>query len=264
MRAAFNKKEILKDRDGIFYGINLGFDFCAEHEWGIKKLISYLGVNETLLGIDKRKQQVEVIGYNTCTFTKDKQKWIGFMLSSTYYGNEISKYSNKEFKDFLLKRMYIPYGKNPCISTAWDEKEFAIICPIEDRFIIDELVEAIKNKELVIGIGADANPFSRGGLLLMIESKIPQEIKDAVKEADVDYLKLMYVAFKKTKIENLLKRKKKEYYALSPKWANEEKTEVLYWLNPKDQQNVNYGWFTLADLRLWAKNKGPIPMKKEV
>ena len=67
------------------------------------------------------------------------------------------------------------------------------------------------------------------------------------------------VALEKTKIEMILKKAKKEYDALVPAWANDEKTEVKYWLNPKDQENVNYGWYSLQDLKLWAKNKGRIP-----
>ena len=93
----------------------------------------------------------------------------------------------------------------------------------------------------------------------MISDKIPKEIVDKVMEEDIDYQKLQKVAFKKTKIEKILKKAGKDYYALVPRWDNEEKTEVKYWLNPRDQENVNYGWFSLEDLKLWAKNKGPIP-----
>ncbi len=32
------------------------------------------------------------------------------------------------------------------------------------------------------------------------------------------------------------------------------------WLNPLEQKDYHYGWFELDDLKLWAKDKGPIMM----
>lgn len=33
MRKSFNNFKVIKDENTI-YGISLGYDFCAEHEWG--------------------------------------------------------------------------------------------------------------------------------------------------------------------------------------------------------------------------------------
>jgi hypothetical protein len=54
--------------------------------------------------------------------------------------------------------------------------------------------------------------------------------------------------------------------ALRPSWVSDKKEantiyDVHYWLNPSDQNNDNYGWYTVEDLMLWAVNNGPIPKK---
>lgn len=67
---------------------------------------------------------------------------------------------------------------------------------------------------------------------------------------------------KKTKIKKILDRAGKKYFALSPRWKDENKKEVIFWLNPYYQDIDNFGWFTVDDLKDWAKGKGKIPMKK--
>ena len=52
MRNARNAK-VMKI-DGHFVGVDLGADYCAEHEWGIKGIRREFKLNDDLVGIDKR------------------------------------------------------------------------------------------------------------------------------------------------------------------------------------------------------------------
>ncbi|MFA6407274.1 MAG: hypothetical protein WCV80_01030, partial [Candidatus Paceibacterota bacterium] len=61
--------------------------------------------------------------------------------------------------------------------------------------------------------------------------------------------------------EDELKKAGIGYFALSPRWKDETKKEIVFWLNPREQRENNYGWFSAADLKLWIKGKGPIPKK---
>ena len=56
MRQAFNGKEIFRNPDGTFYGLNFGWDFCAEHEWGIEDLNESFGIDNNIPGIKGRLQ----------------------------------------------------------------------------------------------------------------------------------------------------------------------------------------------------------------
>lgn len=258
MRHAFNGKEIFKTKEDTFYGINLGYDFCAEHEWGIDKLKTLFGINDSIPGINGRKQTKEVTSFKVGTFIKNKEKFVALIVCNEWKLNYIG--DSKEFKNFVLDRIGTPYKSE--FASSWSEEEFGIVVSIENKYIIDAIVNAIESKNIVVGIGASANPFSRGGLILMFANTIPNEISEAVLEGDLDEIKLQEKAFKKTNIKTILKVAGKKYFALSPKWKDDSKNEVIYWLNPEDQQNVNYGWFTLKELKLWAINKGPIPKTK--
>ena len=78
---------------------------------------------------------------------------------------------------------------------------------------------------------------------------------------DEDYFRLITVA-SETGIYKILKDAGKRFFALSPKWKDDNKEEVVFWLNPIEQHIYNYGWFTVEDLKLWAKNEGPVMMEK--
>ena len=94
-----------------------------------------------------------------------------------------------------------------------------------------------------------------------IKSKLPEKTIQSIKDADLDYLALQKAA-EKTGIKKILEKAGKKYLALSPRWKDDNKKEVIFWLNPYHQDVDNFGWFTVDDLNDWAKGKGKIPMKK--
>ena len=63
--------------------------------------------------------------------------------------------------------------------------------------------------------------------------------------------------FKKSVIRvDILKDADKGYYALSPSWDGDN--NLIFWLNPREQHVYNHGWFNVDELKMWAKNDGPI------
>lgn len=64
----------------------------------------------------------------------------------------------------------------------------------------------------------------------------------------------------KTNIYSILENAGKKYFALSVKWKDEKREDIIFWLNPMEQDKYNYGWFTINDLKDWAQNKGKIIM----
>lgn len=256
MRQAYHDIEYITDKNGNIYGINLGYDYCAEHEWGINRLLNNFGVSNIGFGIDRRRQGIDPESILVHKFTKNKQKYIALVcFPNKRYIQQSEKMTKAEITKMVLSCIWVPCNGN--ISTAWDASSFAICTTLENESKIRQLEEAIRNKQLVIGLGPSM-PFKNGGLKLMYADLIPAEIAQAVYDADEDYYNLETAAFEKTKIKDILKKAGKSWYALSPAWANEKKTKVKYFLNPCEQRKYNYGWFTLHDLKLWAKDKGPI------
>ena len=123
---------------------------------------------------------------------------------------------------------------------------------------LKELYDAFVNLDVAVGV-APSEVFKNGGLKFCIKSKMPEDTIQSIKEADLDYIALQK-AVEKTKIKEILKKAGKEYFALSPRWKDDNKKEVIFWLNPMEQDKNNFGWFTVADLKDWANNKGKIPM----
>lgn len=265
------KPEVINTDEGKLYGFNLGADFVSEHEWGINKLKNLFGINlpiadnhsvlktifkkknepKQLIGIDKRTASIfpeKNIQFGSFKIKK-KEYWA--LICKEYFFDVESLDSN------AIKHCGLyPYSEDCHLVTAWDEGSFGILVDKEYKDAINELYEAMKRCDLAIMIGG-SHAFSNGGLLLIVRSSMTKEEIDKFYEVDVDYMNLVN-AFQDTGIEKILKDAGKRYFALSPRWKDESKTELKFWLNPMEQNCYNSGWFTLDELKEWVNNKGPI------
>jgi len=55
MRRASQGSELIYNDDGTFLGVNCGWDFTSEHEWGIKNLEAAFGIDREAIGSDRYK-----------------------------------------------------------------------------------------------------------------------------------------------------------------------------------------------------------------
>lgn len=261
--------EFLIDENGVLLGINLGADFTSEHEWGIEgiksafglkdKQKSILGNQKPLLGIDRRKinNKVDLI-FKDIVIKKEKHKVL--IHSSSWL---------KEHAEKAIDNKWIPsdlhiYGDEK-MACAWDENSFGIMVK-EDYFEeLTQIYEAFMNLDIVIGM-SPSHAFKNGGLVFSITSRLPKETIENIYNKDLDAINLKKAA-EETGIYELLdkvgKGSFKGYFALSPRWKDESKKEVIFWLNPYHQNIHNFGWFTVEDLKEWAEDKGKIMMNKK-
>jgi hypothetical protein len=262
MRRGTQGKGIHRLKDGTLLGVNLGADFTAEHEWGIKRLRDLYEIDDTAEGIERRKIRhcpKEHILFDAVRL--EKTTWWG-LISFTY------PLSRDEIR--LLDRSTVgnceltPYRIDE-ITGAWDERSFGFLT--SDESIAREMHTALESLDLCIGLfnGEAWNPFSRSGLGLLIASRIPAEVQEQWLASDRDG-RALTTASAGTGIADRLKKAGIRYYALSPKWTKDirgktTKTQhpVIYWLNPCEQDRNNYGWFTVEQLDQWIVGKGPIP-----
>lgn len=249
-----NNSEVMKI-DGQLVGFDLGADFCAEHEWGIKGIRRAFQLNDDKIGIDKRMITVipKALVYKDMTYENMKCHLL-VLIPYCYDEDDVNI-----AKDDLRRWELYSYGlENSGIVTAWDEKSFAILVTDKYKNELKELYQAFQSLDVAIGI-APSEAFRNGGLKFCIKSKLPEETIQSIKDADLDYIALQE-AVEKTKIKDILAKAGKKYFALSPRWKDENKKEAIFWLNPWDQQNNNFGWYTVQDLKDWAKGKGKIPI----
>lgn len=238
--------------DGNVVGVNLGADYCAEHEWGINTIKSKLGIDVTKLGVEQRKISrthsdlvwLENIQMNKKN-KKDKSRWSGL-----YFG-----YHDDNGEVYFADSPY-----NQDLYTQWDERGFCAISSNPEKIDhLKKVYEAFATNDVVIWLGG-GGVFQNAGLCIGIASKLPKEIADDWYQHDVEHNQLM-ADFKATGIEEKLKKAGKSYFALSPR--REEDGSLIFWLNPMKQDIHNYGWFKIADLEAWTRDEGPIPMTAE-
>lgn len=247
-----NDPDFICNKQDEFCGVFLSADYCAEHECGIQKIRSALGMKDDEVGIERRRvRTVNLFNENggglvLHRFNKGKTHYL--MFNGTY---DI-KYTiaNK------LPPADLYLDDNRQLSAAWDGDSFAIAVHKKDDGKLDELFEAIKSGDAAVFLGG-GQVFLNAGLVVAIISKVDRALLDNMRNIDIgaDVLKR---AAKETGIEEILKKANKKYYALSPRWEAGPERKVVFWLNPMEQKIHNFGWFSVEDLRLWAEDKGPV------
>jgi len=246
-------------------GITLGSDHCGEHECGIKGIHQTLGILEPkeICGIERRR--IGKVNSSELVFldepTKKKSGQTILIIGETYQTNLSSKNLPSALKG----------NKNSTnLICAWGANSIGICAKRpEDRVALRSIYEALKSGDLAVWLGG-AGPFQNAGLALGIISQVSEEHKKTMMDSDLDFIALAKASLE-TGIKELLDKAEKKFYTLSPRWANTIKStsrgelktihKVIYWLNPLDQHQNNYGYYTVEELRKWAKDEGPIPCK---
>lgn len=246
MRRA-NDSELITDADDKVIGINLGYDFCSEHERGIKDILDALGVS---IG----EVAEENFGIKGRTTTRFDENSFFFEQNETHTCLTFEPRSGQDPQGWDNGEL----GSTPNeITSAWDGCSFGIVMANEYSGFLSELYEAFKRHDVAVGLSGDDNSFANAGFALIIASNFSTEDEERLREQDESHHKLQK-AVEATGIRDKLEVAGKRYHALSPRWVDEGETEISYWLNPEEQRNNNYGWFTLQDLLDWIQNKGPI------
>jgi hypothetical protein len=256
--SASNGKTGFFENEGVLLGVYLGADYAAEHEWGIKGLCELFGISGEGVGVEKRVATV-------VPPLRYEEKGQGAVLVVTRYEYRLNGAGESE--DL---RIY----KGDKFAGAWCDEDFGIHVKGKDNVEkLRKLHEAIQNKNVLLYIGGNGdNPFSRGGLVIAIRDVYPAEWAENMRQVDEDQIALTEAA-KATGIRERVCANLKSswgglpFYALSPRWRFENDTpsahKVIFWLNPCDQNKLNYGWFTVEELDQWIEGKGPIPKTPE-
>lgn len=269
-------------------GIDLGADYCAEHEWGIKGIRKAFGLNDDpkVFGIDRRRVRtipgtISYIGKPEQTLIfheKGTRKNPEAILIYLEYGAERHIFHYDDPKHHNELRPPKPYkgakdadGDYYTFSTAWSEGSFGIhVKGLGNVNQLKEVYQALLSKDIAIWLGG-GGIFQNAGLVLGIISRLPADKVEMLRAGDEDRFNLER-ASSEIGIHQFLKEKGKAWFALSPNWTKSVRSTkdgeiqtqypVMYWLNPMEQKQNNSGYFTVEQLKEWADNKGPIPTKR--
>ena len=246
MRRGMNPEMICNEENEVI-GISLDADFCSEHEWGIKGIKAALGIpltceTEDSLGIKARATTV----FNEEDFFFE-QRDSGICLTFESHRYDKLGWNNRSLK--------LDDAKD--VVAAWDKKSFGVVVSNKDQEFMLALYEAFGNMDVAIWKGS-SEAFKSGGLYIFIVSRIPEDIKQQMFDSDLGYFRLKK-ATEATNIREILKEAGKDFFALRPRWTDGNESKGLeFFLNPKEQDKYNTGWFTLDELLEWAQDRGPV------
>jgi hypothetical protein len=211
MRKAFSSYGILMDEDK-FIGISLGYDFCAEHEWGIDDLKRKFGIPEP----SKKNMGIASRTITKCpkslVFREESDKNGKYAVLLTAYEDwngvireelprdlanykEDFKWRFREEKKFRTTNSgkKVPIKPDPNkkkeepVFTAWDGGSFGVAVMGEKEVgYLRELYDAFqKNNVSIARINMDGvNPFSNASLSLLITDRLPKFATDGFMYAD--------------------------------------------------------------------------------
>lgn len=257
MRRGSQDKHLIEE-NGEVIGINLGWDFVSEHEWGIKNIRRAFGMSEIsreCLGFDART--VKFVSNDLHLFTHGGSTYLIF--SDFWNVNTVAEMASRVEHSLSTYRDEDPFG------SAWNDRSFGVRMEgSRGEEILTQFYESFKDLNMAVFLGGGGgNPFSNSGLTLVLRDKIPNEYISKASEDDLDRI-ILDEAANATGIKSRLETAGCRHFALSPRWSNEEKTEIKFWLNPVEQNKNNSGWFTVAELDQWIEGKGPVPKSQEV
>lgn len=261
MRESFFESDFIIE-DGVFKGITLGYDYCAEHENGFEDIKNFLDIklgNSEFLGIEGRRIRNAHKGVK---FFKIKYKnKIYYNLIFNPYGYTF--YDNRPVSEKFYKNF----------ATAWNSSSFGISLKgskNEKIKYLEEIYDAILKKNAIFCFvnKNEKNPFSRSYPFLGIADRVSTEFAKDMYDYDYDLLKLKESS-ESTGIYEYLDKFKKIYRSLKPCWSSYmDKTvegrilktdyPVIYFLDSGAQKKYKNGWYTVEELKMWAHDVGPV------
>lgn len=282
MQRATRDTQWLTASSGELLGIALGWDFSGHHQFGIKKLRDVFELPEGHeRGVESRKiravpktlmfttylRQPRCSGRRTVPARKCgvPPTQCALLVGHAYWMGSDSEALNqaRENVDFWLEpgdSYYDPTRDD--LSAAWDDSSFAVLVRgPENCSKLKAIHEAFEKCDIVVGAGQDFGLVRSFGVSFVIDSRIDEATRATVLADDLEHISLLEAA-EATGIEKRLTEAGKLFSTLRPGWANKEKTAVRFFLHPLQQSRYRSGWFSVADLDAWARDEGPVLVKK--
>jgi hypothetical protein len=270
MRRAYYDIGWILAGDGTLQGVSLGYDHCAQHEWGIASMLDLLGVAlpEFPLGVGDRQVRHApakwlALHEFSCRPRDQRRKAYPAALL-VLHEDPVSREPGNGVQ--LMRACSLDFHSDPTdsfykqahdLAASWDRESFALLARGEANIArLRELHAAFLACDIAVAVPW-ARSFFVGGVSFVLPSRIPEEARALVLEQDLAH-KELHDAARATGIEALLAAAGKACHALSPAWFDEAQDELIFFLNPVDQRCYRHGWFTLAELQEWARDTGPV------
>jgi len=265
LREGIRQKVLIRALDQTPWAVSLGFDFTAEHEWGVKAIAEKLGIEE------KPKNWKNLLVRKTSELhigeTKTKEEDTLYYLSTT--------------EDPLVVKEKLNYLKpKEDMFTFWNWDDFVIFFRREyDR---DSLYAKFKEKKMMVGTVLPVRTYLQevygkeaGGLIFIDQTHLPTSVKVEIGEYYRQRHNLDIVA-KNTQVEQALEKVSQQWkktfpnsfsspwatFSIHPTWIEQTSLDetssehaVAFFINPMYQDAVASGWFTVEQIFDWVNEE---------
>lgn len=279
MRQAFSDIGWLQNKVGAFAGLSLGYDRCADHEWGIRDLetmfelgpIPYRGAETRVMksvagkvyfAKGERKTKSGYVPYAVFTTLdyelRGKTPADGPEIKAQFAELLVNPPSGVFILDGRHSKSEVKMPETP--STAWDSRGFCVTAYGDEQIErVEQLYKAALAGDVCLTQASSLNPFSSGGLCLVVFSSLSAEEKAEILATDEAHIALV-AADEATGIREVLAKAGCESFALAPAWIdNSDHCKGLrYFLNPREQKKYRAGWFSVDELHAWSRGEGPV------
>jgi hypothetical protein len=222
------------------WGISIPSNACAEHEMGIKEIRQAFGPD-----ISGRLDEYPVFGVGRRKITRARVTLI-------------------DYPEMNLRVLWGYRGQHygePNQEAEWSNRGFCVQAPLDapDAEILAQMHQHFVNLNIVIYAGQYEGI---GGLHLLIADKISDFATRVWEEVDRENFRLRALWLQQTgpNFEKNLRDAGCDWFSLGQTYTEGE-GQIYTWLNPFNQRDNHFGWFTPEDLRLWAKGEGRVVVK---
>lgn len=277
------KVSFVRSGDGSAKAVYLEADRIGQHEAGMQDLNYLLGIgNEEIDGLGRYTVTNRTTPYGDAMFKTFEQKvrtWVNGRRKTI-------KVLALAVVDPHWKDDHRPelYRDEPDLAGEFNRENVVVFArSAEGKAMLRLIEEHAAKGDVAVYWHTGENPFHRGGIMISIPSLIEQEYLDDIFKQHVEEKRLSAAAIK-TGIADRIKTWHQAnsrtgwgrgYHALAPAWASFFKGpiasrgpepwdpsstgyDVIFYLNPQDQERFNHGWFTVEELDAWLEGKGPV------
>jgi hypothetical protein len=195
MKRSTHDVTFLVREDGkTLYGVKLGWDFAAEHEFGIEPLRRSFGIpgvfregGRESVGIRARQATAVPAGLHLVHSTDAGNPYSMLLFRPNLTIDEITDEQYVDRYVSVVLRMHT-YREQP-LHAAWDERSFCLAVPSPHDAYLREVYAAINAQDVAIFVGP-RRPFANGSLHLIIASRVLDEELAMIAENDRKQLAL--------------------------------------------------------------------------
>lgn len=266
MKKTVLNKDWLFNEQNEFCGVNLGSDFCTEHECGINYIKAAFAIDgivkvktSKLFGIPIRTKIEPNFGIIGRVINEVPEKFVHGIAGKYRFIGFYDSLSAK-WMDSIVKEAITDNNRHSSPFMAyWCDRGFLLVSSDQEKII--QLRDSILALNLAIYLGG-RKFISNNGLVLSIATKLDKPVIDAMEQGDRSVYELRKKA-DATGIYDRIRESDKRYFALTPKWKDKDNGLIHFWLNPENQRTYNSGHFTVEELDQWIANEGPIIKQHE-